>query len=255
MQSKGKFVAAKKVEAESSNTKKVEASKEVREKTSSIQCWKCKGFGHMSKDCVNKRVMVVRNDAQLEKEYETPNDDEYIEEGNSISLITRWVLNVKIKEEKVEDQRKNLFHTRCLIEGSPCSLVIDSGTCIDVVSSFLVKRLQLTTRPHPKLYKLQWLTNKGELKVNSHVIISFTLGRYKDEVICDVVPMHVGDILLGRPWQYDREVTYDGLFNNYTFTLDGNKFTLLPLSPYEVHCDHLKLEKNLKKKRREKKVS
>ncbi|TYJ98383.1 uncharacterized protein E5676_scaffold232G001260 [Cucumis melo var. makuwa] len=48
MQSRGKFVAAQKVETESSNTKKVEASKEVREKTSSIQCWKCKGFGHMS---------------------------------------------------------------------------------------------------------------------------------------------------------------------------------------------------------------
>ncbi|TYK26105.1 F15O4.13 [Cucumis melo var. makuwa] len=249
MQSRGKFVAAQKVETESSNTKKFEASKEVREKTSSIQCWKCKGFGHMSKDCINKRVMVVRNgvidsedeceenDAQLEEEYETPVDDEYIEEGSSISLITRRVLNVKIKEEKIEDQRENLFHTRCLIKGSPCSLVIDNGSCTNVVSSFLVKRLQRTTRPHPKPYKLQWLTNKGELKVNSQVLISFTLGRYKDEVLCDVVPMHAGDILLGRPWQYDREVTYDGLLNKYTFTLDGKKFTLLPLSPYEEFND------------------
>ena len=142
---------------------------------------------------------------------------------------------MKIKEEEIEDQRENLFHTRCLIKGSPCSLVIDNGSCTNVVSSFLVKRLQLTTHPHPKPYKLQWLTNKGELKVNSQVLISFTLGRYKDEVLCDVVPMHAGDILLGRPWQYDREVTYDGLLNKYTFTLDGKKFTLLPLSPYEVH--------------------
>ncbi|KAA0067207.1 uncharacterized protein E6C27_scaffold418G00090 [Cucumis melo var. makuwa] len=133
MQSRGKFVAAKKVEAESSNTKKVEASKEVKEKTSSIQCWKCKGFGYMSKDCINKRVMVVRNgvidskdecvenDLQLEEEYETLVDDEYIEEG--------------------------------------------------------------------------------------------------------------------RSWQYDREVTYDGLLNKYTFTLDEKKFTLLPLSPYEEFND------------------
>ena len=257
MQSKGKFVAAKRVEAESSNAKKIEAPKEVREKTSSIQCWKCKGFGHMSKECVNKRVMVVRNGeinsedeceengAQLEEEYDTP-DDEYIEEGNSISLITRRVLNVQIKEEKLEDQRENLFHTRCLIEGNPCSLVIDSGSCTNVVSSFLVRRLQLATLPHLKPYKLQWLTNKGELKVNSQALISFTLGRYTDEVLCDVVPMHAGDILLGRPWQYDREVTYDGLLNKYTFTLKGKKFTLLPLSPYEVHCDHLKLEEKRK---------
>ncbi|TYK21798.1 uncharacterized protein E5676_scaffold991G00020 [Cucumis melo var. makuwa] len=144
MKSRGNFVAVKKVEVESSNTKKIEASKEVREKTSSMQCWKCKGFGHMSKDCINKRVMVVRNgmidsedeceenDAQLEEKYETPVDDEYIEDDNSISLITRQVLNVKIKEEKIEDQRENLFHTRCLIQGSLCSLVIDSGSCTNV---------------------------------------------------------------------------------------------------------------------------
>ncbi|TYK09767.1 uncharacterized protein E5676_scaffold127G00510 [Cucumis melo var. makuwa] len=157
--SREKFVVAKKVETESSNTKKVEASKEVREKTSSIQCWKCKGFGHMSKDCINKRVMVVRNgvidsedeceenDAQLEEEYETPVDDEYIEEGNSISLITRWVLNVKIKEEKIEDQRKNLFHTKCLIEGSPCSLVIDNGSCTNVPSQVGATRRASVEQP------------------------------------------------------------------------------------------------------------
>jgi len=126
-------------------------------------------------------------------------DDEYVEEGNSISLITRRVLNVQIKEEKFEDQRENLFHTRCLVKGNPCSLVIDSGSCTNVVSSFLVKRLQLSVHPHPKPYKLHWLTNKEEIKVNSQALISFTLGRYKDEVLCDAVPMHAGDILFGRP--------------------------------------------------------
>ena len=257
MSPKEKFVAAKRVEAESSVGKKNEASKTVKEKSSSIQCWKCKGFGHMSKECVNKKVMVIRNgildsddecedhDSQLVEEI-AAYDDEYVEEGNSISLITRRVLNVQIKEEKFEDQRENLFHTRCLVKGNPCSLVIDSGSCTNVVSSFLVKRLQLSVHPHPKPYKLHWLTNKEEIKVNSQALISFTLGRYKDEVLCDVVPMHAGDILFGRPWQYDRKVTFDGLMNKYTFTLCGKKFTLLPLSPYEVHCDQLKLEKKRK---------
>ena len=55
-----------------------------------------------------------------------------------------------------------------------------------------------------------------------------------------------GDILFGRPWQYDRKVTFYGLMNKYTFTLYEKKFTLLPLSPYEVHCDKLKLQKKRK---------
>ena len=116
---KEKFVAAKRVEAESSNGKKNEASKTIKEKSSSIQCWKCKGFGHMSKGFVNKKVMVIRNGildsgdecedhaSQLVEEI-AAYDDEYVEEGNSISLITRRVLNVQIKEEKFEDQKGKL---------------------------------------------------------------------------------------------------------------------------------------------------
>ena len=42
MSLKEKFVAAKRVEAESSNGKKNEVSKTVKEMSSSIQCWKCK---------------------------------------------------------------------------------------------------------------------------------------------------------------------------------------------------------------------
>ena len=39
------------------------------------------------------------------------------------------------------------------------------------------------------------------MKVVSQALISFTLEKYNDEVLCDVLPMQAGDILLGRPWQ------------------------------------------------------
>lgn len=35
-------------------------------------------------------------------------------------------------------------------------------------------------------------------------------------------------LLLGRPWQYDREVLYDGPCNTYSFLFGGTKFVLLP---------------------------
>uniref|UniRef100_A0A2N9HCS9 Retrotransposon gag domain-containing protein n=1 Tax=Fagus sylvatica TaxID=28930 RepID=A0A2N9HCS9_FAGSY len=46
--------------------------------------------------------------------------------------------------------------------------------------------------------------------LNTHI-------KYLDEVLCDVVPMHAGHILLGRPWQYDRRVTHVGFKNIYSF--------------------------------------
>ncbi|KAH9658315.1 Endonuclease [Citrus sinensis] len=67
--------------------------------------------------------------------------------------------------------------------------------------------------------KLQWLNDCGEVKVNKQVLVSFSIGRYKDEVLCDVVPMHTGRILLGRPWQYDSSIVtllqeFDDVFPN-----------------------------------------
>eukprot|EP00253_Pinus_taeda_P011359 PITA_11359 len=52
-------------------------------------------------------------------------------------------------------------------------------------------------------------------------------GRYKDKVVCDIMPMDVCHILLGRPWQYDRKVTHDGVTNYYKFVKDGIKHTLV----------------------------
>ena len=43
--------------------------------------------------------------------------------------------------------------------------------------------------------------------------------------------MDVCHLLLGRPWQYDRQIIYDGFKNTYTFRKDGHKIVLAPLKP------------------------
>ncbi|RDX82267.1 hypothetical protein CR513_36961, partial [Mucuna pruriens] len=46
--------------------------------------------------------------------------------------------------------------------------------------------------------------------VTKKVSLAFTLGKYSDELLCDVVPIEATSILPGRPWQYDHEVNHDG---------------------------------------------
>ena len=86
--------------------------------------------------------------------------------------------------------------------------------------------------------------------MNKQVLVSFSIGRYSDKVLCDVVPMHAGHILLGRPWQYDRKVMHDGLRNRCSFVKDGRSVTLVPLSPKQVYEDQMKLLSGVKKKRK-----
>ena len=61
-------------------------------------------------------------------------------------------------------------------------------------------------------------------------MVKFSLGkRYTDEAWCDVIPMTVCHMLLGRPWLYDRRVCYDGYANTYSFNFQDKKLVLDPL--------------------------
>jgi hypothetical protein len=93
------------------------------------------------------------------------------------------------------------------------------------------------------------LNDCGEVKVNKQVLISFSIGKYKGEVLCDVVLMQAGHILLGRQCQFDRKVTHDGFNNRHSFVKDNKTVTLVPLTPRQVYEDQMKLkrENELKK--------
>uniref|UniRef100_A0A2N9J2M7 Reverse transcriptase RNase H-like domain-containing protein n=1 Tax=Fagus sylvatica TaxID=28930 RepID=A0A2N9J2M7_FAGSY len=112
-----------------------------------------------------RRVMIMRDNGEVMTESEddsdgmpelvdASDDDGVVYPVTGESLVARRALNTHIKVDDAEQQRENIFHTRCHVNN-----------------------------------------------------------KYLDEVLCDVVPMHAGHILLGRPWQYDRRVTHDGFKN------------------------------------------
>ena len=79
----------------------------------------------------------------------------------------------------------------------------------------------------------------------------FFIGKYVDEVLCDVVLMQASHILLGRPWQYDRKTVHDGVKNRYIIEKDGKTITLVLLTPKQVYDDQIKLKREHEKMGRE----
>jgi len=144
-----------------------------------------------------------------------------------------------------ESQRENIFHTRCFINDKLCSLIVDEDSCANVASTIVVDKFGLSTISHAKPYKLQWLSEEGEIIVNKQVLIAFSIGKYKDEVLCDVVPMEATHVLLGRPWQFDIKTIHDGLTKKITFNFHGHKVTLKSHSPKEVHEDQIKMKEKI----------
>ena len=221
-------------------------------KNRDIKCFKCQGRGHIASQCPNKLAMVIREDGEIETDKsdstnspDASDDDEELAVQGEL-LVARRALSARSMEDD-DAQRENIFHTRCYVQGKVCSIIIDGGSCVNVASSSMVEKLGLPTTKHQKPYKLQWLNDSGEVRVSKQVLVSFRIGKYEDEVLCDVVPMQASHMLLGRPWQYDRHVKHDGFTNKYTFVHKDKPVTLVPMSPSQVYEDQVRLQKDAKR--------
>ena len=49
------------------------------------------------------------------------------------SLVTRRTLQVQVKEDEINQQRENIFHTHCYVQSKVCGLIIDSGSYVNVL--------------------------------------------------------------------------------------------------------------------------
>ena len=59
--------------------------------------------------------------------------------------------------------------------------------------------------------------------------VSFSIGKYSDEVYCDIVDMDACNLLFGRPWQFDVNATHSGRKNTYQLVKEGMCYTLLSM--------------------------
>jgi hypothetical protein len=205
--------------------------------------------------CDNGDVMTESEDDSdgMPELVDASDDDGVVYPVTGESLVARRALNTHIKVDDAEQQRENIFHTRCHVNNKVCSMIIDGGSCTNAASTILVEKLNLPTLKHSRPYKLRWLNDCGEVRVDRQVLVTFSIGKYLDEVLCDVVPMHADHILLGRPWQYDRRAIHDGFKNMYSFVKEGKTIKLAPLTPSQVYEDQLKLKSEVAHKRKSEK--
>lgn len=148
------------------------------------------------------------------------------------------VLSVQLKDAE-NGQRNNLFQTRAKVGGKVCKVIVDGGSCHNLASKDMCDKLGLKLLRHPHPYHVQWLNDSGEIKIGHRVKVSFKIGEYEDEVLCDVVPMTVCHLLLGRPWQFDRSSQHCGRTNQFSIKWKGRNFVLKPMTPQQIMAEHM----------------
>ncbi|GKB11843.1 putative reverse transcriptase domain-containing protein [Tanacetum coccineum] len=117
-------------------------------------------------------------------------------------------------------------------------MIIDGGSCENVVSTYMVEKLEMKTEDHPEPYQLTWLKKGNTVKVSKRCLVQFSIGKsYKDKVWCEVIPMDAAHILLGRPWPFDRNTKHDGFQNTYSFKKDAVNINLVPFDSRQTQAE------------------
>ena len=83
------------------------------------------------------------------------------------------------------------------VKGSPLQFLVDRASQKNLISIEVVKWLDLLTIAHPQLYTIRWLHPGKDLCVRQKCRLPYSILPFMDEVLCDVAPLDVADVLLG----------------------------------------------------------
>ena len=90
------------------------------------------------------------------------------------------------------------------------------GSQVNLISEEVIKKINLTTTPHPKPYPLGWVCDDAQLQVTKKCKLRFSItANFVDEVEADVVPLDICGLVLGSPYLYDHQAIFYRGKNKY----------------------------------------
>ena len=86
---------------------------------------------------------------------------------------------------------------------------------------------------HPQPYTIGWLRQGSDLFIIKCRML-YDIKPFKDEVLCEVYPLKVCNVLLGQPLLWKRHVIYDSRPCSVIITLNGKLYRILEAVPPSV---------------------
>nr|GEY42280.1 hypothetical protein [Tanacetum cinerariifolium] len=119
-----------------------------------LRCCECQGLGHVVRECLNKQMVTIVDTPV----YDTENNEDVVQDINELvyadqgeALVTQRVLNVAVAETGDDTSwlRNNIFRTKCTTKGKVCTVIIDGGSCDNMVAKSMVEKVGLDVQDHP----------------------------------------------------------------------------------------------------------
>jgi hypothetical protein len=184
-----------------------------------------------------KTIIGGRDQRQGAMNPDSESDSENTGKGQIIDVDpTAIVATTTIQPEEPTDpeEGEHLFHSQMWVKGNPLHFIVDSGSQKNLISTEVIKQLGLLTTPHPQPYNIGWLRQGRDLCVSQQCRLSYNIQPFKDEVLCDVSPLDVCDVLLGQPYMWKRHVVYESRPRSVIVSLGGHLYRIPEVVPTTV---------------------
>ena len=138
--------------------------------------------------------------------------------------------NSSLEVKGEEDWRRtSIFQTSISCQGRLCTIIIDGGSNLNIASQELVEKLNLKAKRHPIPFRVAWV-NDTFIPVSFRCLETFLFGKdFEESVWCEVLPIKVSHILLGKPLLFDKTIQHDGYENTYALIHNRHKKILRPM--------------------------
>ena len=90
----------------------------------------------------------------------------------------------------------------------------------------------MTLHPHP--YTISFLHQLRELCVSQQCRLPYDIKPFKDEVLCDIAPLEVCDVLLVQPYLWKRYSIYESRPHSVIITLNRKLYRIPEAVPPSV---------------------
>jgi hypothetical protein len=117
------------------------------------------------------------------------------------------------------------------VKGTPLHFIVDSESQKNLISIEVVKRFKFPRIPHPQPYTIGWLSQGRDIRVSQQCRLSYGIKPLKDEVVCDVSPLEVFDVLLGQPYMWKHHAIYESRPRIVIVTLGGQLYRVPEVAP------------------------
>jgi hypothetical protein len=136
-----------------------------------------------------------------------PESRRWIIDVESSAIVSTTKLHLGEPDELEEGE--HLFHSNMWVKGTPFHFIVDSGSQKNLLSTEVIKQLALPTMFHLHPYTIVWIRQGSDIHVSQQCRLSYNIKLFKDEVLCDVSPLKVCNVLLGQPYLWKCDFVYD----------------------------------------------